>query len=446
VVQRIRHDRGGGKLLQSLAAPVDLRVYQGRAARVQPLGDGLEYDWGTEYRDASELQRIVNQLPGKPITLLHPGGLIAEGTPAQIVGKVRSSKLVDGYALVDFEVADPAGRAAADGGVHELSLGYTCRTDETGFQRGTVVDHLAMVPAARCGPTCEFRPDAASHRDCESGSPVQGDVQDCSCKIRAMRYVSLDTLGSSREATMDPQELQKQLDAANTARDAEKTRADEAQRAYQVAKERADRAELARADAERARVAAEVVATNAQAVLAAEKTRADQATQALAAEKTRADQAEAKARTDGAATFDARVNARSKLFDAANRILGAVDKDNKPVDRSAMNDRDIKIAIIRHVDGAGFDPTPHQAAQGAHFDAFVDGVFEGALGRHGNAVQSRAAVRETVQQSRETVRGDRRGPGPGAREDGLDNEETAERRMREDATTSWSRPRRRAAR
>src|SRR5262249_12823098 len=160
-----------------------------------------------------------------------------------------------------------------------------CHTDEKQFQRGTVVDHLAIVPAARCGPTCEFRPDAANRHDCGCGNPSQGVVQGCSCKSHAVRYVSLDDNGSSREATMDPQELQKQLDAASKARDAAAARADQADQAFKAEQDRANKAELARVEAERARVAAEVAATNAQAALSVEKTRADKADEALVAEK-----------------------------------------------------------------------------------------------------------------------------------------------------------------
>ena len=224
---------------------------------------------------------------------------------------------------------------------------------------------------------------------------------------------------------MDIEELKKQLEAANK-------RVDDADKAFQRETERADKAELARADAERARVAAEVTSTNAQASLAAEKSRADKATQALAVETARADQADAKAkeqaRADTAANFDARVNARSRLFDAANRVLGAVDKDNKPIDRSALSDRDIKIAIIKHVDG--LDVLPYQAAQGPHFDVFVDGVFEGALGRHDRAAESRADVRGAIRDSRAPA---------GRTTGGLDNEETAEAKMRADTANASQR-------
>lgn len=250
MILRLHHDRAG-RPLPALAAPVDLRVYQGRAARVHPVGDGLAYSWGTEYRDASELQRIVDQLPGKPLTLLHPDGLISGGAAAQIVGKVRATRLVDDCALVEFEVSDPAGRTAIDDGIHELSLGYQCHTDENGFQRGTVVDHLALVPAARCGPLCELRPDSATagyRADCAS---AQDAAMPCSCNAQFERYFAVDRDSAPREAKMDIQELLKQLEAVNKSLASEKARADEAQRAFQAEKERADRADLARAEAER---------------------------------------------------------------------------------------------------------------------------------------------------------------------------------------------------
>lgn len=227
-------------------------------------------------------------------------------------------------------------------------------------------------------------------------------------------------------------ELQKQLDAAKAAFAAEKARADQAERD----KLEADKA---RADAERAKITAEVAATNAQAALAAEKTRADTAQTALAAEKARADQAEAsataKARADAQGAFDRRVDARVKIFDAANRVLGVSDKDGNPVDRTALSDRAIKIEIIKHVDG--LDVAAHEAARGEHFDAYVDGVFAGALERHERATSSRAELRVGINQGRKD-----HAQAKDAKS--KDTEEASLASMRHDTATSWAQPRRRA--
>jgi hypothetical protein len=454
-VLQIRFDRAHFRLTP-LVRPFDLRVYQGRAARVQPAGDGLEYPWGTEYRDESELERIVAQLPGKSITLLHPGGLIAEGAPATIVGKVRAARVVDDHAVVDLET-DSVGRDAIEGisveggppdpeKVHELSLGYTCRVDDRGFQRDTVVDHLALVPAARCGPTCALRTDhantdAAVRFDWSARRPVQEYVQGCSCNIDAGSYVVQDR---GKEATMD--ELKKLLEAAQTALAAEKARADRAEADRDAEKRRAD-TEKVRADgADAAKVTAEVAATNAQAVSAsekaradAEKMRADRAEAAFGAEKARADAAEVKAtekaRSDGAAAFDARVDARVKIFEAANRVLGAADDKGQSIDRTGLSDRDIKVQIIKHVDG--IDVTTHQAAQGIHFDAYVDGVYSGALDRHARATQSHTDARTAIHQPRR----DQLLGGGGAPQD---TEQVALASMRHDTSTAWARRPRRA--
>lgn len=141
---------------------------------------------GVERRDASELHRIVQQLPGKPLTLPHPRGLISSGASANVVGSVLRAWVDGDYAWAEFRVdAATALERIKDQTARELSLGYAVDM-EGEWQRNTRVDHLALVPAARCGSACSIRTDCG---------PTP-----CSCTTRsAPRGGNLLTSGTRRD-------------------------------------------------------------------------------------------------------------------------------------------------------------------------------------------------------------------------------------------------------
>ncbi len=181
------------------------RVFSGVAARVQPVGDGLQYPTGPEYRDRAGLEELCKQLPGKPVTLNHPDGLVSRGAPARVIGRILSARLDGDLAHVEIEVHDEAAARAIEQGLNELSVGYECKLDADRFQRNIIVDHLAVVPRARCGPTCHL--DHA-HDDALGASQGcgQGCGQGCACKSCAIAYTSLDT------AMADVNQMPSQLD------------------------------------------------------------------------------------------------------------------------------------------------------------------------------------------------------------------------------------------
>ena len=135
-------------------------MVSGRAART----GAHEYSWGTERRDQAELASIVRQLPGKPVTVGHPQGMVARGHAAEVVGTVKSSRLDGDHAEVELHVS-PQGLAVMRAGQSALSLGY--ETDAVaGWQTKTRVDHLALVRTGRCGATCSIRTDCAGACAC----------------------------------------------------------------------------------------------------------------------------------------------------------------------------------------------------------------------------------------------------------------------------------------
>lgn len=163
----IRNDAG------TLAKPVRLpnggAIVEGRVARAGPHvyrnDDGSER---IERRSLLELKLIVQQLAGKPITIGHPAGMISDGATAAIVGRVDSARLEGDHAVCTMTIADAR---ALDAG-RELSLGYKVAVDALGNHNGTRVDHLALVPRARCGPTCSVRTDCASACTCNRAPAV----------------------------------------------------------------------------------------------------------------------------------------------------------------------------------------------------------------------------------------------------------------------------------
>lgn len=365
----VHHDR------TDLAPPVTIRIYEGRVARIHRDGDPLRYSWGDEYRDDEGLDQIVEQLVGKPVTLLHPEGFVSQGSPAKVVGKIIAARRDGDYAVAKFEITDEEGYRAIQDGTRELSLGYAARRDEKGYQRDIRIDHLAIVPKARCGATCALRADEHSECTCENAvlesrqEPVQEPQVECPCKNHAMPY-SGGMAADSADKTVD--ELQKKLGEALAEVAAQKARADQADALAASEKKRAE--------------AAELEAHNAKKDLEAEKTRFD-------AEIKKANDAAEKARQDAAGVLDSQVAERVALLTEANKVLGATDAEGKTVDRSKMSPRDIKVAIVKHVDGDDLDTSKS--------DDFVNGAYEGALRRHAKSVTSRADTREAIQQVRQ---------------------------------------------
>ncbi len=118
----------------------------------------------------------------------------------------------------------------------------------------------------------------------------------------------------------------------------------------------------------------------------ADKAADDEAIADLAAAQAQALADAEKARTDSATLLQTAVKSRVALESAANRILGLSDT------RFDMSDRDIKVAIIKHVDDDDIaaDATAH----------YVDGAYDGALKRHAKVAGNRADTRTAIVEMR----------------------------------------------
>lgn len=438
-----RLDRG----VPLLAASKNAKVFEGRVARVHSDGDPLIYPQGPEFRTREELARIVAQLPGKLITMLHPAKDEVSTAPhEQVVGRILEARLDGDYAVVKAVVEGDAAIADVHSGIRELSLGYKCRLDAKRYQYDTNVDHLALVPAARCGDTCALRVDTTHTTIHETGVAMTAPPSDvssetplkCPCQggplcAECMHRANLNTLGHGDSAGTPCKSCAMRYHAPITSMpDAETIKMDELQKQLTAAiadavalKARVDAADQLASTAETKLAAAEVVRDNAVADSAAEKTRS---AAALAAEVTRADAAietaraeAAQVRADAAANQQAAVAARVALETMANAILGSTDTEGKIIDRSKIIDRDLKVAVIKHVDG--IDVAADKVS------IYVDGIFDGAVERHARAKGSTAGALQALT----TMRVDGANVLPAT----LDDEKAAQAALARNLSTAW---------
>lgn len=165
----------------------------------------------------------------------------------------------------------------------------------------------------------------------------------------------------------------------------------EAKLAAFESKDAKDAAEVALKASEEKAVAAESKATEAETkVDSLTKTVSELEAQLVNARKdAEADKVRIEsARKDADDGFAVRVRDRVALETAANAVLGATDKDGKAIDRSAIANRDLKLQIVKHVDG---DDVPSDKA-----DPYIDALFDGALKRHAKGSSAVAATAAAV--------------------------------------------------
>lgn len=431
----LRADRG------ILSPPVTATIYEGRVARTHAPGDALVYKTGPEHRDGNELQNIVNQLTGLPVYLGHPTVFPSKDSGQKIVGTVESGRLDEDTAVGRLSITDEEALAAIRAGTHELSLGYACGLDAERYQRGIQLDHLAIVEIARCGAQCSLRVDmlmeepvkvaelevpitvvipeetkqalasiqatldamsalgktkcescgvsydkGATH-ECAKSDQVEPPVKSCTCNNRTINHNIGETM--SQELNQD-------------------TAAELAALKTQVEKLEIE-ATNARKDAE----AAQAALTAAKAEVEAAKT--------AAAEEV------AKAKTDAADSIkkelDARVASRVTLLTEAARFE-LKDAEGAKLDLSKLSDRDVKVAVIKHVDG---DDVPAEKS-----DDFVDGVYRGSLKRGQDAAGSRANARVTINQMRNDAQTQT------AKPSGRAAEAAAKEAMKRESALAWT--------
>ncbi len=411
MAELVRLDRGSFQQVRP-------RIFEGVVARVHAKGDGLRYSDGEEYRDQEELARIVEQLPGLRVVSYkepdsenppgHPEDLIANGADYHEIGIVIGAKIDGDKAVAQIYLHDEGALAAVEDGIKELSLGYRCSLDSERYQRGIIVDHLSVVPRARCGATCALRTDSAQPCGCvaqfvphdKTTSMQAGEMtiglsivldekskavldnlknlssaentddnqakKDCICNSHAIVH-------TTEESIMDATEIQKQLDEALS-------KIAELEGVVGTMKKDAETVELefnqAKLDLKKAEADLSAKTAEIEAVKADAQVKTDAAKAAKSEEEKKA--------------FDAAVDARVELLADAVKVGVETKVDGQP-----LSDRAIKVAIVKKVDEMDIEDDRSMD--------FVNGMYSGAMRRATKAAASMAEVRQTIVENRDTA-------------------------------------------
>lgn len=260
-----------------------------------------------------------------PITDDHPPEMIsAKNARKYQVGTVGETIRQDGdHIAAKIVIHDADTVAKMDAGKRAVSCGYDCDLDETpgvspdgerydAIQTNIVGNHLALVHNARAGHTAAVRMDAAAWVDATDTTLVSAPVPRKDSQIMDLTQ-ALDALAKAQQ-TLGAEKAR--ADAAVTERDALKSSLDKL------------------------------------------TARADSLVEELATEK--------KARKDALDATPALVRARVELETKASPIMG---KDFK---MDGVSDREIQVAVIKHVTGVETPADKSADYIAARFDAAIE--------------------------------------------------------------------------
>lgn len=317
-----------------------------------------------EYRPPSEVSREDSRASfrGATVTNGHPPVMIdSRNARTYSVGAVLETPRFDGKWLVaPIVVHDQATIDDMNGGRRQVSMGYdvdlveTPGTDpETGerydaVQTNIVGNHFAIVDDARAGSDAAVRMDATAVMDVEPrhGRTTKDQVMDLAQALAALAAANTkigELTATAAAETKRADDATKRADAAEAQRDA--------------AKERADKADKERKDA-----------------------------------------------VDGTSS---RVDARVDLLHGAERVLGktVTRADGSTVELRKLDDRAIKLAVIKHVTDADCD----KDAQGkARSMEYIDARFDAALEQASDSADVLRESNDIIVRGREDAAGGKR--------------------------------------
>jgi hypothetical protein len=304
--------------------------------------------------------------------------------------------------------------AAMKAGKRQVSCGYECDlVEEPGvapdgqrfdaYQTNIVYNHVAIVDVGRAG-TARVRMDGASVRvddDLSAGArdnmptrefaappdklPIEnvGHVRDAMSRFGETHFTSADEkrsafhkiVAKAKQLNIDADNFIKEwsgrLDHAEPGKD-RIMNLEQALAALAAANEKLGAANLRADSAEKARDT--------------EKQRADKAEADRDIFKSRFDEAE-KQRKDAVDGSPGKVRARVALETAAIRVLGGKIKraDGVEIEVAAAADRELKLAVIKHVENVDCDVDP---AGQKRSDVYVDARYDAAIERAGKSAET----------------------------------------------------------
>jgi uncharacterized protein len=343
----------------------------GRVARtgIQEYRDG---QGGTrrELRLPEEVRKSLPSFPLQPMTNLHPAEMVTpDNAQKYAVGAVGPAELKsDGWVLAPLSIWRADAIEAARNGRVQLSVGYTCRLETQdgewqgqkydAVQRDIVVNHVALVDAARAGADARLRLDAG-----DAEAVFARDTRENVSSIRGANMAKLTIDGmvfevqdANAQAALDGFVARVQKDRDEKVA-AEKLRADNAEKLRDGAVKERDAAQ-GRLDARNAEDK-QPIKLDGQEISAADAV--DPAKFAAFVQP----------------IVDARAQARAALLVEARKHLGANEKfdahtakDGKPV--AARTDSEIKRMVVIKLDpSAKLDGKSDDYVQ-ARYDAVIE--------------------------------------------------------------------------
>lgn len=291
-----------------------------------------------EYRPPDEVFKrdSLSTFSMIPVTDDHPPVMLtAQNAKAYTIGVTGESAREDGdYVQLPLMILDAETIKKMDAGKIQVSAGYDCSCDETpgvapngerydAIQRNIVANHVAIVMQGRAGAGAAVRMDGV-------GIQVEPTVHGVLSEI------------AKKEKVMELKEALEQAAKAN-----------------------------ARADAADAKAQA---AENKLSEMSTELDKLKGERDGLAAQVAQAEQG----RKDALDSVEPRIRARIALEAKASAFL-------KGTDLSQLDDRAIKVAVIKHLDNADIEADKS--------DAYVDGRFDAAVSRAVTATDALGALR-----------------------------------------------------
>lgn len=217
----------------------------GRVARtgIQEYRDG-QGGIRRELRLPDEVKKSLPTFPLQPLTNTHPADMVSPTNAQQLVkGAVGAPEMgTDGWVTAPMTIYAQDAIAAARGGRVQLSVGYTCRLEDSSgewqgqrydaVQRDIVVNHVALVDMARAGTEARLRLDEGDAVACDTALTslsAQENVMNYELKIGGMIFkvdspnaqAAYDQSIAAAKAASDGQLADAKREAAN-----EKARAD----------------------------------------------------------------------------------------------------------------------------------------------------------------------------------------------------------------------------
>lgn len=176
---------------------------------------------GSERRELRLPEDVKASLPGfnlKPLTNNHPPQLVRPDNAQQYVaGAVGEAEYADGWVRAPVTLWTKDAIDAVKAGRAQLSVGYTCKlVDEAGTWQGEkydsrqtdiVVNHVALVDAARAGPEARLRLDAGDAETHETEEIRRADLAPVASALPTP-IATQETKRMAHKMTLDGLELE----------------------------------------------------------------------------------------------------------------------------------------------------------------------------------------------------------------------------------------------